>query len=106
LASAASSEKLIELEAKTRGTTSTVVIDAEITSKIQTVTEADVWALAKVLQDACEDVCREIDDRIAGRDQQRPSSPSRSAPIRSPWINSAPRDGVRGRVTPRRHGTA
>ena len=37
-------EKLIDLEAKTRGTTSTVVIDAEITSKIQTVTDADVTA--------------------------------------------------------------
>src|SRR3954471_23400201 len=38
------SEKLIDLEAKTRGTTAAMVIDAEITSKIQTVTEADVVA--------------------------------------------------------------
>src|SRR3954471_4150198 len=37
-------EKLIDLEAKTRGTTAAMVIDAEITSKIQTVTEADVVA--------------------------------------------------------------
>jgi protein-disulfide isomerase len=37
-------EKLIELEAKTRGTTAAMLIDAEITSKIQTVTEADVVA--------------------------------------------------------------
>ena len=38
------SEKLIDLEAKTRGTTAAMIIDAEITSKIQTVTEADVVA--------------------------------------------------------------
>jgi protein-disulfide isomerase len=37
-------EKLIDMEAKTRGTPSAAVIDAEITSKIQTVTEADVAA--------------------------------------------------------------
>jgi len=35
-------EKLIDIEAKTRSVTSTVLIDQEITSKIATVTEADV----------------------------------------------------------------
>ena len=37
-------EKLIDIEAHTRGVTSTVLIDSEITSKIQTVTDADVTA--------------------------------------------------------------
>jgi protein-disulfide isomerase len=37
-------EKLIDMEAKTRGLTSAAVIDAEITTKIQTVTDADVTA--------------------------------------------------------------
>jgi len=37
-------EKLIDMEAKTRGTTSAALIDQEITSKIQTVTDADVTA--------------------------------------------------------------
>src|SRR5256885_4219035 len=38
------SEKLIEMEAKTRGVTAAALTDAEITSKIQTVTDADVTA--------------------------------------------------------------
>jgi protein-disulfide isomerase len=37
-------EKLIAQEAKTRGTTSAAVVDAEISSKIATVTEADIAA--------------------------------------------------------------
>ncbi len=37
-------EKLIDMEAKARGTTTAEVIDKEITSKIQTVTDADVVA--------------------------------------------------------------
>jgi protein-disulfide isomerase len=37
-------EKLIDMEAKTRGTTAAEVIDKEITSKIQTVTDADIVA--------------------------------------------------------------
>ena len=37
-------EKLIDMEAKARGTTSAELIDKEITSKIQTVTEADIAA--------------------------------------------------------------
>ncbi len=37
-------EKLIEMEAKARGTTTAELIDKEITSKIQAVTEADVVA--------------------------------------------------------------
>ena len=37
-------EKLIDIEAKTRGVTSTALIDSEITSKIQTVTDADITA--------------------------------------------------------------
>jgi protein-disulfide isomerase len=37
-------EKLIDMEAKARGATTAAVIDAEITSKIQTVTDADVMA--------------------------------------------------------------
>jgi len=37
-------EKLIDMEAKSRGTTSTALIDSEITSKIQTVTDGDIAA--------------------------------------------------------------
>jgi protein-disulfide isomerase len=37
-------EKLIDIEAKTRGVATTALIDQEITSKIQTVTDADVTA--------------------------------------------------------------
>ena len=37
-------EKLIDIEAKTKGVASTALIDSEITSKIQTVTDADVTA--------------------------------------------------------------
>jgi protein-disulfide isomerase len=38
------SEKLIEMEAKTRGVTAAALTDSEITSKIQTVSDADVTA--------------------------------------------------------------
>ena len=38
-------------------------------SGLPTVTEPDVLRLAKQIQTVCEDACREIDDRIAGRDQ-------------------------------------
>src|SRR5215831_3156731 len=37
-------EKLIDVEAKARGVTTTALIDQEITSKIQSVTDADVTA--------------------------------------------------------------
>jgi protein-disulfide isomerase len=40
-------EKLIEIEAKARGVATTALIDQEITSKIQTVTDADVTAWYK-----------------------------------------------------------
>ena len=35
-------------------------------SDMPTVTEADIWALARDIQAVCEDAAREIDDRIAG----------------------------------------
>src|SRR5437899_796418 len=37
-------EKLIDMEAKTRGTPTATLIDQEITSKIQSVTDADIVA--------------------------------------------------------------
>lgn len=32
-------------------------------TEIRDHTEDDIWALAKVLQDACEDACREVEER-------------------------------------------